>query len=175
MDWGFAETLAYGTLIDEGLRRAPRRPGRPTRHLLPPSRRCCTTRSTTASTFRSLRSRRSRPISRHLLAAVGGSGAGLRVRLLDDDPNTLVIWEAQFGDFANGAQVVIDQFISLRRSQVGTPLRPGRCCCRTATRARAPSTRRRDSSASCSCAPSTTCRSACRRRRRRCSTCCGGR
>ena len=54
---------------------------------------------------------------------------------------SLVVWEAQFGDFLNGASTIVDQFLVAAEDKWDQTSRPRAATCRTATRARAPSTR----------------------------------
>ena len=54
-----------------------------------------------------------------------------------DYPEALVLWEAQFGDFANGAQIIIDQFISAAEDKWDF-LRALDCFCRTDMKGKGP-------------------------------------
>ncbi|MEW5974645.1 MAG: multifunctional oxoglutarate decarboxylase/oxoglutarate dehydrogenase thiamine pyrophosphate-binding subunit/dihydrolipoyllysine-residue succinyltransferase subunit [Acidobacteriota bacterium] len=112
VDWAFAESLAFGTLVVEGtpLRLSGQDSSRGTfsqRHLL----LCDETNGREYIPLQHLTPGQAPfEVYDSLLseAAVLGFEFGYSVA----DPHTLVLWEAQFGDFANGAQVIIDQFIA---------------------------------------------------------------
>src|SRR5262249_48108589 len=91
-----------------------------------------------------------------------------------DYPDALVIWEAQYGDFNNGAQVIIDQFIAAAEDN-GSGFPGLLCCCRTAMRDPDRSTPAPAWSDFSSCLPRTTSRSATPPPLPNSSTCCEGR
>ncbi len=111
-DWGFAENLAYATLVKEGyrLRLVGQDCGRGTffhRHAILHDQ-------ATDSYYLPLRELVENKEDVTIIDSLLSEEAVMAFEYgyATADPMTLDIWEAQFGDFANGAQVVIDQFLA---------------------------------------------------------------
>ena len=115
MDWGFAEAMAIGSLVLEGypIRLSGQDSGRGTfsqRH----ASMYDTLTGTRWSPLTELRNEKN-PKARFYVfdSSLSESGVlGFEYGYSVVCPDDLVMWEAQFGDFANGAQVIIDQYIA---------------------------------------------------------------
>ncbi|HVE57827.1 MAG TPA: multifunctional oxoglutarate decarboxylase/oxoglutarate dehydrogenase thiamine pyrophosphate-binding subunit/dihydrolipoyllysine-residue succinyltransferase subunit [Pyrinomonadaceae bacterium] len=115
MDWGFAEAVSFGSLVLEGrrVRLSGQDSGRGTfsqRHALMYD----TINGAMWSPLGEMRSENN-PLARFQVydsSLSENAVLGFEYGYSFNAPEMLVIWEAQFGDFSNGAQVIIDQYIS---------------------------------------------------------------
>jgi 2-oxoglutarate dehydrogenase E1 component len=112
IDWATGEALAFGSLLLEGNR--VRLSGEDVQRGTFSQRHAVLIDQTTQNEYTPLNNiqpeQKRIEIYNSLLSEVGVLGFEYGYSLAD--PRTLVLWEAQFGDFANGAQVIIDQFIA---------------------------------------------------------------
>ena len=112
VDWATGEALAFGSLLVEGHR--VRLSGEDVQRGTFSQRHAVLIDQATQNEYTPLNNiqpeQKRIEIYNSLLSEVGVLGFEYGYTLAD--PRTLVLWEAQFGDFANGAQVIIDQFIA---------------------------------------------------------------
>ncbi len=112
LDWGTAESLAFASLLEEGV--PVRLSGQDARRGTFSHRHAVWTDTATGqryTPFAGIAQGAARfDVFDSPLSETGVLGFDYGYSL--DYPDGLVIWEAQFGDFANGAQVIIDQFLS---------------------------------------------------------------
>jgi 2-oxoglutarate dehydrogenase E1 component len=111
IDWGMAELLAYGTLLNEGVN--VRMSGQDCSRGTFSHRHAIITDIKTGREHLTLgQLHHEQGLCRIFDSPLSEAGVlGFEFGYSLDYPDALVLWEAQFGDFANGAQVIIDQFI----------------------------------------------------------------